>query len=188
MRARLLDATVECLVEYGYAGTTTPRIAARAGVTRGAQGHHFGSKTDLVVAAVTHLAERRAETALRQLAELTTPEEPIDAALDAVWALHQGPLYVATVELWTAARTDPTLAAALDRVEPLVNEVVLTWTATLFPDPARGKDVRDLVYTAMDALRGILLTGLISPDPDRARRRWERARAHLRASSGLTAG
>ena len=27
MRTRLLDATVECLVTYGYAGTTTPRIA-----------------------------------------------------------------------------------------------------------------------------------------------------------------
>ena len=27
MRTRLLDATVDCLVSYGYAGTTTPRSA-----------------------------------------------------------------------------------------------------------------------------------------------------------------
>ncbi|MDT5024109.1 MAG: hypothetical protein QOE61_535, partial [Micromonosporaceae bacterium] len=43
MRVRLLDATIECLVEYGYAGTTTPRVAEKAGVTRGAQVHHFPS-------------------------------------------------------------------------------------------------------------------------------------------------
>ncbi len=60
MRTRLLDATIECLVTYGYAGTTTPRVAERAGVTRGAQIHHFRSKEDLVVAAIEHLAQQRA--------------------------------------------------------------------------------------------------------------------------------
>ena len=33
-RGRLLDATVECLHEFGYAGTTTTEIARRAGVSR----------------------------------------------------------------------------------------------------------------------------------------------------------
>ena len=41
MRERLLDATIGCLVDYGYAGTTVTRIAERAGVTRGAQVHHY---------------------------------------------------------------------------------------------------------------------------------------------------
>jgi AcrR family transcriptional regulator len=59
MRARLLDATIECLVKYGYAGTTTPRVAEMAGVTRGAQVHHFGSKNELVLAALKHLAAKR---------------------------------------------------------------------------------------------------------------------------------
>jgi len=40
-RARLLDATVECLVDHGYAATTTTVIAERAGVSRGAQLHHY---------------------------------------------------------------------------------------------------------------------------------------------------
>ncbi|AEF41724.1 Putative transcriptional regulator, TetR family [Hoyosella subflava DQS3-9A1] len=29
MRTRLQDATIDCLVEFGYAGATTPRIAER---------------------------------------------------------------------------------------------------------------------------------------------------------------
>ncbi|WP_280510718.1 TetR/AcrR family transcriptional regulator, partial [Nocardia farcinica] len=77
MRTRLLDATIECLVEYGYAGTTTPRIAERAGVTRGAQVHHFGSKNDLVIAAINHLAQRRVQAVLREMADLAPGADPV---------------------------------------------------------------------------------------------------------------
>ena len=49
---RLLDATVDCLVEHGWAGTTTTVVAARAGVSRGAQLHHYPTKSALVIAAV----------------------------------------------------------------------------------------------------------------------------------------
>ena len=40
-RTALLDATIECLVEFGYAKTTTGRIADLAGVSRGAQIPYF---------------------------------------------------------------------------------------------------------------------------------------------------
>src|SRR3954471_22171563 len=58
-QARLLDATIQCLVERGWAGTSTTEIVRRAGVSRGAQVHHFPAKEDLVVAAVEHLLARR---------------------------------------------------------------------------------------------------------------------------------
>ncbi|TLF82311.1 TetR/AcrR family transcriptional regulator [Nocardia cyriacigeorgica] len=188
MRVRLLDATIDCLVEYGYAGTTTPRVAERAGVTRGAQVHHFGSKNDLVVAAISHLAQRRAETAMRDMGRVENVDDPVDAALEFLWELHQGPLFIATVELWVAGRTDPVLAAAMEKVEPFVNNAVLLAVARFVPDEVRRKDARDFVYTAMDALRGILISNFIDPDPDRARRRWGRACAHLRtiAAAALT--
>ena len=59
MRQRLLDATVECLVEHGWSGTSTTLVSERAGVSRGAQLHHFPTKNDLVLAAVEHLSEVR---------------------------------------------------------------------------------------------------------------------------------
>ncbi|HEX2794729.1 MAG TPA: TetR/AcrR family transcriptional regulator, partial [Croceicoccus sp.] len=40
-RKRLIDATVRCLVKYGYAKTTTPRVATEAGLSRGAMMHHY---------------------------------------------------------------------------------------------------------------------------------------------------
>ena len=58
-RTRILDAAVSCLVESGYAGTTTLTIQNRAGVSRGRLLHHFPSKENLLVAAAQHLATSR---------------------------------------------------------------------------------------------------------------------------------
>ena len=52
-QAALLDATIACLHEVGYAATSTTLVSERAGVSRGAQTHHYPTKTQLVVAAIT---------------------------------------------------------------------------------------------------------------------------------------
>ncbi len=180
MRTRLLDATVECLVSHGYAGTTTPRIAEMAGVTRGAQIHHFRSKEDLVVAAIEHLAEQRAQAAIRELGRVESSADPVSTVLDFLWEAHQGPMFIATLELWVAARTDPVLAHQIERVEPVVNSALIAAIAQLLPEHPAQKQLRNIIYTAMDALRGILVASFVDRDSERTRRRWERACVHLR--------
>jgi AcrR family transcriptional regulator len=180
MRIRLLDATVDCLVTYGYSGTTTQRVAELAGVTRGAQIHHFRSKEDLVVAAIEHLAQQRAQAAIREMGRVVASPDPVSAVLDFLWEAHQGPVFVATLELWAAARTDPVLAQQVDKVEPLVNATLIAAIAQLMPQHPAPKEIRNAVYTAMDALRGILMTRFVDRDDDRTRRRWDRACVHLR--------
>jgi AcrR family transcriptional regulator len=179
MRTRLLDATVECLVSHGYAGTTTPRIAEIAGVTRGAQIHHFRSKEDLVVAAIEHLAQQRAQAAIRELSRVHDSPDPASTVLEFLWEAHQGPMFVATMELWVAARTDAMLARQIARVEPVVNSTLIAAVAQLVSDRSEQKAIRNIVYTAMDTLRGILVASFVDRDNERARRRWERACEHL---------
>ncbi|MEZ0358600.1 TetR/AcrR family transcriptional regulator [Mycobacterium sp. SA01] len=179
MRTRLLNATIECLVTYGYAGTTTPRIAEIAGVTRGAQVHHFRSKEDLVVAAVEYLAEQRIQKAMRRDAGIWQGPDPVAGVLEFLWNSHQGDMFVATIELWVAARTDDVLAREVARVEPMVNTTLITAIAQLLPDHAARKQVRNVLYTAMDALRGVLVVGFVDRDPNQARRRWDRACVYL---------
>jgi AcrR family transcriptional regulator len=181
MRTRLLDATVECLVAHGYAGTTTQRVAELAGVTRGAQVHHFRSKEDLVVAAIEHLAQQRTQAAVRDLGRAQATPDPLSTVFDYMWDSHQGPVFAATVELWIAARTDPVLARQVERVEPIVNGALVGAIAQLLPKESAQKDLRDIVYTAMDALRGILVSAFADPDAGRARRRWDRVCVQVRA-------
>src|SRR3954470_11711865 len=105
-RAALLDATIDCLAEYGYANLTTTRVVERAGVSRGAQVHHFPTKAQLVAEAVGHLARRMSDELVRELASLPSGARRLDTALDRLWQVHSGPLYQAALELWVAARTD----------------------------------------------------------------------------------
>ena len=116
-RLLILDAAVACLVEDGYAGASTLAVQARAGVSRGRLLHHFPSRAELLVAAAGHLsttllAEVRSRAAA-VMADQPTGRERIDRAIELMWATFQEPPFWAAMELWTAARTDPDLRAAL---------------------------------------------------------------------------
>jgi AcrR family transcriptional regulator len=58
MRARLLEATLDLIAEEGWAQTSTLKICHRAGVSRGAQTHHFPTKDSLLIAAVREIVIR----------------------------------------------------------------------------------------------------------------------------------
>jgi AcrR family transcriptional regulator len=181
MRHRLLEATIDCLVDHGYAGTSTTRVVEKAGVTRGAQVHHFPTKAALVAAAMRHLAAKRAELVFSELDRIRSSADPVDGALDLLWDLHQGPVFSATVELWVAARTDPELHSQLSLVEPATTASVVEVARTLFPEQASRQAFAHWVYTAMDTIRGILLTSFVYQDPaPRLEASWQRAKAHLK--------
>src|SRR5256885_2531900 len=116
-RTKVLDATIDCLIELGYAGTTTTLISERAGVSRGAQLHHFPTKAELVAAAVEHLANRMGADLRRDAAKLKDREVPVAQVIDALWARYQSPLFAAWLELSVAARTDAHLRDALGPVD-----------------------------------------------------------------------
>lgn len=184
MRARLLEATIDCLVDFGYAGTTVTRIAERAGVTRGAQVHHYPTKGDLVTAAITHLAGKSAEFGWSQVAGLVNAEDPVGELLDVLWDMHKGPIFTATVELWVAARTDPELRRHVTTVEPVLlaslrDEADRSGASDVITDPASA-DLLDATFTAMDTMRGLLISAWHLP-PRQREARWRRARERLRA-------
>jgi AcrR family transcriptional regulator len=180
MRRRLLDATVDCLVEYGYAGTTTTKVADRAGVTRGAQVHHFPTKTDLVVSAIRYLAAKRTELAFAELNRLRESADPIRDALDLLWEMHRGPIFSATVELWVASRTDSELRRHMSVAEPIATSSLVEFGKALLPDYANHPEFLHAVYTAMDVVRGILVASWATRDQSQLDARWARGSRHLR--------
>src|SRR5437660_5890437 len=96
-RQALLDATVACLVEDGYANTTTARVCERAGLSRGAHLHHFQTRQALLAAAMEHLASRRAERLLADAERLPAGRERLAESLDLLWEGYASPLYQAAL-------------------------------------------------------------------------------------------
>lgn len=169
-RGALLDATIDCLIEFGYAGTTTSRVAERAGVTRGAHMHHYGQKAPLVVAALLRLAERRRRELVAR-AERELPDHPDPAAaLDILWSTFSGPLFTAALELWMAARTDPELAAALLPAEREIGRGARQTARELCRVADPSPELDRALELAANAMRGIALQQLLNPSPARCER------------------
>lgn len=168
MRQRLLEATVECLVEHGWSGTSTTLISERAGVSRGAQLHHFPTKQDLVFAAVEHLTELRGTELARAAEELPQGPHRVRAVLAMLADHFTSPVFTAALELWVAARTDPALHAQVVPLEQRVGRNTHRLTVELLgADEDRPGD-RELVQSTLDLVRGLGLANTISDD--RARR------------------
>jgi AcrR family transcriptional regulator len=173
-RQRLLDATIESLVEVGYAGTSTTAVCARAGLSRGAQLHHFPTKADLVIGAVAHLAKRRAAELLAEMPRDGSADERLARALDAIWASFSGPLFSAALELWVASRADRELRQSLVRFERQVGRAMSRLFAELAgPDSERTRDFAALLELTFHVMRGMALQRILRDDDTERRRLFE---------------
>lgn len=144
-RRVILEATIDALVELGYADTSTTAIAERAGVSRGAQLHHYPTKAELVAAAVEHLAERISEELATDVERRRSGQgdgdliHPVASSIDSLWRRYSSPLFQAWVELWVAARTDEHLRAVLAPTEKRFRNAMRTGLPDLFgPTPTGG--------------------------------------------------
>lgn len=160
-RTLLLEATIDCFYELGYASTTTEKVAKKAGVSRGAMLHHFPSRMDLVKAAVAYLHEKRLalfeehESRVNEGAEHTRMEDGIDA----YWEQLQTPVFTVFNELLAAARTDKELEAVL---KPALREFDASWsrlTKRLFPDLALSESFMIGNLLTMYLLEGMAVRG-----------------------------
>ena len=175
MRARLLEATVDCLVERGFAHTSTTLVSERAGVSRGAQLHHFPAKNDLVVAAVEHLTEVRGAELAAAAARLPSGKRRTRAVLQMLADHFTGPVFTAALELWVAARTDEALLAEVAPLEQKVGRDTHRLTVELLGADETRPGVRELVQATLDLVRGLGLANTISDDAPRRSRildRW----------------
>jgi AcrR family transcriptional regulator len=169
-RSALVRATVDSLVELGYARTTTQEVQSRAGVSRGALTHHFTAKADLVLAAMDHLYEEFSESVRKAAAEL--PDDPatrIRLGVELIWERFHGPLFVASMELWTAARTDPELRAALLPHERRLGAQLRELSAEVFGEQVARHPRSEAVYQALlTSMRGQAMTSFLQPDAPRS--------------------
>lgn len=178
-RAALLDAVVECLVEDGYANTTTARVAERAGVSRGAHLHHFQTRSALVTAAMDHLCQRRNDELGAAAEKLPEGRERLAAGLDLLWSSYANPLYQGALDLWTVARTDAELREQLVEVERRLDRQTLELAGRIFPGLSDQPQFEPLLEMAVATARGLSLLDTLHPGSGRNQQQWQFCRARL---------
>ena len=113
MRGRLLDATLECLAKYGYAGTSFSTIAQQAGVSRGAIQHHYPEKNYIIAGAIEIVSKRLLEDFLPEAVEMPRGPHRIAFVLDRIWLATLTGAITAITDIRMAARTDIELRSIL---------------------------------------------------------------------------
>jgi AcrR family transcriptional regulator len=169
-RERLLDATIECLLELGYTGTSTTEVCHRTGLSRGALLHHFPTKQALVIEAVRRLVVRMGTENLLHAARVAPTDDPLDRMFDVIWSNFGQPLFHAVLELWIAARTDPELHASLHQAERERGRGIAVLYASIAGVAAEHEDFVDVLQLTLHLMRGMALQRLMrSDDSERER-------------------
>lgn len=167
-RRSMVAAAVESLVELGYARTTTLEVQRRAGVSRGALLYHFPSKAELLVAAVHHLAEMRGRELKERAAQLPEGRARIDAVLDLLWESFVHPLFHVSMELRTAARTDPDFRNLVSEAEHRLGERILHQSRRLFGEAIANRPGFDCaIHLTLQLMMGAAMTATLHSDEGR---------------------
>jgi AcrR family transcriptional regulator len=180
-RGRLLDATVESLIEVGYAGTTIRRVTELAGVSQGAQSHHFPHRVDLVTSAFERLAEQRIDRYRRRARELPPDRgERVRALLDLLWEDFSSPVFTVAVKLWVAAAEDEELRVRLVPVEKRIHSNMSKLSADVAGELGAEPSFERKLAVAMNTVAGLALTREFDPSGRASKGRpWEYHRAAL---------
>lgn len=118
-RLALIKGAIEAINEMGYTGANTASIAERAGVTRGALLHQFGTRAALMAEVVRHVFD--SEMAEYENVRISTGLG--DRLYDwprVLWKVLSQPPGLAVLEILQATRSDPELS---ETVVPMQEQV-----------------------------------------------------------------
>ena len=172
-RSKLIEATIECLIERGYGGTTTLAICEVAGVSHGSLLHHFGRREVMLGAALEVVYARLRSKVVSQIEALPEGEARVEAVVDLMWTGFGAREFKAVLELWVAAANQPDVSWAVRPEARAFDEAITPLVEQLLPDLAeRLPDFEVYVNLLFQALQGMGLaqatlpqTSESGPDP-----------------------
>ena len=169
MRTRLIEATLDCLQDYGYHGTALSRILEKAGVSRGAWRHHYNSKKELIASAAAEvLFEGAINKAREAVPDLAEGQDPLSVLLDFIWEnFYQGRNRNVWVELTVASRTDVELRELLTPVfENFVNTLDETWREYMHATAVANVPIETIMNLSLYIIGGMGLQSIMHDKPN----------------------
>ncbi|MDR3453366.1 MAG: helix-turn-helix domain containing protein [Rhodoferax sp.] len=173
-RRRILDAAVDLLAQKGYAGFRTADVAEIAGVSRGAQTHHFPSKDDLVVAVVEHVFARASEQGRKRARRVHSVDEAFKALLSDSQEFFFSELFFIALDLAIQGRAqggEGNILGAISAASRLPVEA--NWLNALIEAGVPREVAEDLLWLTISIVRGLAIRGLWQHDAPRFNRLYK---------------
>src|SRR5216684_6646070 len=105
-RTRIVKAAANLIRRRGYARFRTAEVAAEAGLSRGAQLHHFPTKDSLVVATLEYVFEQAQILSRRRAAAVNRPRDLIEAVIDDAREFFFSEHFMVAIDIVLSTSTD----------------------------------------------------------------------------------
>jgi AcrR family transcriptional regulator len=166
-RVLLFEATIECLLDLGYAGTSVNEICKRAGLSRGAQQHHFATRAEMMAHALEYLVTKLGDQVMDAVHRLAADPDRVAKGIDLLWQSFSGTLSTAAMELWVAARTDPELQGAMLPVDRALGRATYDLYRELAWHDVPAARMDTLFWLTLNLTRGLAMDAMIGGDEGR---------------------
>ncbi|BAV40975.1 TetR/AcrR family transcriptional regulator [Mycobacterium ulcerans] len=165
--ARLLQASIDTIVEVGYARASAAIITKRAGVSVGALFRHFETMGDFMAATAYEVLRRQLDIFTKQVAEIPADRPALEAAPAILRDITAGATNAVLYELMIAARTDDKLKETLQHVLGQYRAKIYDAARTLpgaegFPE----ETFPAIVAVLTNVFDGAAIVGAVLPQPD----------------------
>ncbi|MDV3128866.1 TetR/AcrR family transcriptional regulator [Mycobacterium sp. 21AC1] len=165
--ARLLDASIETIIEVGYARASAAVIARRAKVSDGALFRHFSTMGDFMAATAYEVMRRQLELFTKLVTEIPAEQPPLEAVLRIVRDVTANDTNTVMYELMVAARTDEKLRATLqDVLSEYAANIYETATSVPGADQFPEDDFAAVLAVLINAFDGAAIVRAVLPQPE----------------------
>src|SRR6202790_752325 len=131
-RTRILKAAANLIRRRGYARFRTAEVAAEAGLSRGAQLHHFPTKDSLVVATLEYVFEQARVLSRRRASAVNKPRDLIEAVIEDAREFFFSEHFMIAIDIVLSTSTDQSVRKQiLDISRKARRPVVGAWTGAL---------------------------------------------------------
>ncbi len=166
-RTRILKAAADLIRRRGYARFRTADVAAEAGLSRGAQLHHFPTKDALVVATLEYVFEQAQILSRKRAAAVARPRDLIEGVIEDAREFFFSEHFMVAIDIVLSTSTDQAVRKQiLDISRKARRPVETAWAEALAASGVPSKLAAEIVALTLSLVRGMALRTLWDNDPD----------------------
>jgi AcrR family transcriptional regulator len=165
-QTRILKAAANLIRKRGYAHFRTAEVAKEAGLSRGAQLHHFPTKDSLVVATLEYVFEQAQVLSRRRAAAVNRPRDLIEAVIEDAREFFFSEHFMVAIDIVLSTSTNQSVRKQiLDISRKARRPVEAAWAEALAANGVPGQLASDIVALTLSLVRGMALRTLWDNDP-----------------------